>query len=48
MEDHNTRIIVFGADGSQARAVAEEVARNAFHNVTLFDGTFEQLRTALQ
>jgi rhodanese-related sulfurtransferase len=33
MEDHNTRVIVFGADAAQARAAAEEIARNAFHNV---------------
>ena len=39
MEDHNTRIVVFGADGAQARAVAEAVAREAFHNVSYFAGT---------
>jgi rhodanese-related sulfurtransferase len=33
MEDHNTRIVVFGATVVQARAAAEEIARNAFHNV---------------
>jgi len=44
MEDHNTRIIVFGA---QARAVAEEIAKNAFHNVAYFDGEIERLQTAL-
>jgi len=33
MEDHNTRVIVFGATAAQARAAAEEIARNAFHNV---------------
>jgi rhodanese-related sulfurtransferase len=32
MEDHNTRVIVFGATAGQARATAEEIARNAFHN----------------
>jgi rhodanese-related sulfurtransferase len=47
MEDHNTRIIVFGQDGAQARGVADEVARNAFHNVAFFDGPFDQLRAAL-
>jgi len=48
MEDHNTRIAVFGADGAQARAVAEEIAKNAFHNVTYFGGTFAELQAALQ
>jgi len=39
MEDHNTRLIVFGKDGEQARAVAASIAGNAFANVTFFDGT---------
>jgi rhodanese-related sulfurtransferase len=47
MDDHNTRIVVFGADGAQARAVADEIAKNAFHNVTFFDGTLAELRAAL-
>ena len=46
MEDHNTRIIVFGRDGAQAKAVAEALAREAFHNVSYFAGPFERLRTA--
>jgi rhodanese-related sulfurtransferase len=43
MEDHNTRIIVFGRDGAQAQAVAEAIAQEAFHNVAYFSGTFETL-----
>lgn len=43
MQDHNTRIVVFGADAAQARAVAAEVAHNAFHNVAFFPGTYEEL-----
>ena len=35
MEDHNTRIIVFGRDGAQARAVTEAIAKEAFHNISL-------------
>jgi len=46
MEDHNTRIIVFGSDGAQAKAVAEAIAREAFHNVSYFAGPLERLRTA--
>jgi rhodanese-related sulfurtransferase len=42
MEDHNTRIVVFGADAAQARAVAEAIARNAFHNVTFLAGSVEE------
>jgi rhodanese-related sulfurtransferase len=46
MEDHNTRIIVFGRDGAQAKGVAEAMAREAFHNVSYFAGPLERLRTA--
>jgi rhodanese-related sulfurtransferase len=46
MEDHNTRIIVFGRDGAQARAVAAAIAQEAFHNVSYFAGSLETLRTA--
>jgi rhodanese-related sulfurtransferase len=38
MHDHNTRIIVFGADREQASKVAEAIAKNAFHNVAFFGG----------
>ncbi len=43
MEDHNTRIVEFGQDGAQAKAVAEAIAQEAFHNVAYFRGTFETL-----
>lgn len=43
MEDHNTRIIVFGADAQQARAVAEAITREAFHNVSYFAGELRAL-----
>jgi rhodanese-related sulfurtransferase len=43
MVDHNTRIVVFGQDGVQAKAVAEAIAQEAFHNVAYFGGTFETL-----
>jgi rhodanese-related sulfurtransferase len=48
MEDHNTRIIVFGASADQARAVAEALAREAFHNVTYFEGGVDALRGILE
>jgi rhodanese-related sulfurtransferase len=48
MEDHNTRIIVVGRDAAQARYVAEALAREAFHNVTYFPGSFEEAQTALR
>lgn len=48
MEDHNTRIIVFGKDGAQAQALAEAITREAFHNVSYFAGTFENLKAAVK
>jgi len=38
MEDRNTRIVVFGRDAAEARALAEAAAREAFHNVAYFPG----------
>jgi rhodanese-related sulfurtransferase len=46
MEDHNTRIIVFGSSKEQARAVTAELAKNAFHNVAYYPGTLEDLLAA--
>ena len=40
MEDHNTRILVLGADAPTARYVAQAIAREAFHNVSYFPGPF--------
>ena len=48
MEDHNTRIIVFGATAEEARAVADAIVHEAFHNVSFFDAGFEQFKSALQ
>lgn len=47
MEDHNTRVVVFGASGEQARAVTAELAKNAFHNVAFFAGTLDELMAGL-
>lgn len=44
--DHNTRIVVFGRDGAEARALALEVAKNAFHNVAYYDGAAGDLLAA--
>ena len=49
VKDHNTRIIIFGRDGSQARALAEALAKAAsFHNVSYFSGDFEILHKAVK
>ncbi|HEY6065530.1 MAG TPA: rhodanese-like domain-containing protein [Thermoanaerobaculia bacterium] len=46
MEDHNTRLIVVGRDPADARFVAEALAREAFHNVAYFPGTFGEAQAA--
>jgi hypothetical protein len=38
--------VVFGANASQAREVAEEIARNAFHNVSFYAGSLANLKLA--
>jgi len=48
MQDHNTRIIVFGKDGEQARIVAAEIAKNAFHNVAFHNSVFDEFMQGLQ
>ena len=47
MEDHNTRIIVFGDNGEQARHVTEALVREAFHNVTYFADGYAALKASI-
>lgn len=48
MDDHNTRIVVFGATAHDARAVADAIAGEAFHNVSFVAEPVEQVRRALR
>jgi rhodanese-related sulfurtransferase len=48
MTDHNARIFVVGDGGTQARAVAEAITRDAFHNVSFFDGRVEELSALMR
>ena len=48
MTDHNTRIFVVAANGTEARSVAEAIVRDAFHNVTFFDGAVTDLPELLE
>jgi rhodanese-related sulfurtransferase len=43
MLDHNTRIFVVGKDGREARSTAQEIARNAFQNVSFYGGPVDSL-----
>jgi rhodanese-related sulfurtransferase len=47
MDDHNTRIVVFGPT-ELARAVADTIAREAFHNVSFVVATPAQVRAAIR
>jgi rhodanese-related sulfurtransferase len=48
MDDHHTRIVVVGASGSQAQALAEGVAKDAFDNVAFFGGDATVVERALK
>ena len=48
MEDHNTRIIVFGSNAGDARAVADAIASEAFHNVSFVAEPIEQVQRAMR
>ena len=47
-DDFNTRIVLFGRDAAQARALAEAFSRTPWHNVMYFPGTFENLAAAVR
>jgi rhodanese-related sulfurtransferase len=48
MDDHNTRIIVFGANVAEARAVANAITGEAFHNVSFVAEPIDKVRAALR
>ncbi len=48
IEDHNTRIIVFGDDPQTVRSIADSLAKEAFHNVSFFAGTYAELAKAVK
>ena len=47
-DDFNTRIVLFGRDYGQARALAEALSTTPFHNVAYFPGTFDTLKSAIE
>lgn len=46
-DDFNTRVVLFGRDAEQARAVANALSKRPWHNVAYFPGTYEELSSAL-
>jgi rhodanese-related sulfurtransferase len=47
IDDFNTRIVVFGRDATQARALADALGKRPWHNVAYFPGSFEALLAAV-
>lgn len=47
-DDFNRRIILFGADTGQARKLADFMSRRPWHNVSFFNGTFEEMQTIVK
>ena len=46
MDDHNTRIVVFGDDARATRAVADAIASEAFHNVSFITAPMREVMRA--
>ncbi len=46
--DFNSRVILFGRDGAQARKLADAIGQTPFQNVSYFSGTFEALAAAIK
>jgi rhodanese-related sulfurtransferase len=46
-DDFNRRIVLFGRDATQARALADAFSKKAWHNVSYFPGSFEALMAAV-
>lgn len=47
LDDFNTRIVLFGRDGTQARKLADILSKRPWHNVAYYPGSFEELTAAL-
>ena len=45
-DDFNRRIVLFGADETEARRAADVMSKRPWHNVSYFPGSFDTLRTA--
>lgn len=44
--DHSTRMVVFANGAGEARAIADELARNAYTNASYFGGSYAELKRA--
>jgi rhodanese-related sulfurtransferase len=46
--DFNTRIVLFGRDAAQARALADAIGKTPYQNVSYFPGPYEALAMAVK
>ncbi len=47
-DDFNRRVVIFGADGKDARAIALALGKRPWHNVSYFAGSYDALATAVK
>jgi rhodanese-related sulfurtransferase len=47
-DDFNTRVVLFGRDGAQARKLADALGKTPYQNVAYFPGTFDALAAAVR
>jgi rhodanese-related sulfurtransferase len=47
LDDFNRRVIIFGKDFAQARALADILSKRPWHNVMYYPGSYETLAAAL-
>ncbi len=47
LDDFNRRVIIFGKDFAQARALADLLSKRPWHNVMYYPGSYETLAAAL-
>jgi len=47
-DDFNTRVILFGRDGAQARRLADLIGKTPYQNVSYYPGAFETLAAAIR
>lgn len=47
-DDFNTRVVLFGRDAGQARALADAMSTRPWHNVSYLSASFEALKAAVK
>jgi rhodanese-related sulfurtransferase len=47
-DDFNTRVVLFGRDGAQARKLADLIGKTPYQNVSYYPGTFDTLIAAIK